>query len=225
VIIAAAVIPQPPALLPGLTGGRITEVEELRTAAVNALAWTIAQEPDLIIALADDGVSRIWPDETPIDRSGYLGTATRTPVLPLGLSVLRSLLPATAGARLQTVAADLETIAATAAEIAAAAPRVALVVAADGSARRGLKAPGYIDARAIDHDAHLAQCLRTGDAAGLAALDRHLAAELLSRGATSLRVLGTAVGEQVIEAELDYAADPFGVFYAVARWRVSPARR
>jgi hypothetical protein len=224
VIIAAAVIPQPPALLPGLTGGRITEVEELRAAAVNALAWTIAQEPDLIIALADDGVSRIWPDETPIDRSGYLGTATRTPVLPLGLSVLRSLLPATARARLQTVA-DLETIAATAAEIAAAAPRVALVVAADGSARRGPKAPGYIDARAVDHDAHLAQCLRAGDAAGLAGLDRQLAAELLSRGTTSLRVLGTAVGQQVIEAELDYAADPFGVFYAVARWRVTPPAR
>ncbi len=194
----------------------------MRTAAVNALAWTIAQEPDLIVALADDRVSRIWPDETPIDRSGYLGAATPAPVLPLGLSVVRSLLPATSRARLQTVAADLDSIDALAAEINGAASRVALIVAADGTARRGLKAPGYIDARAADYDAQLAWCLSTGDAAGLADLDRHLAADLLSRGTTSLRVLGAAVGGQVIEAELDYAADPFGVFYAIARWRTAP---
>ena len=76
---------------------------------------------------------------------------------------------------------------------------VALIVAADGSARRGLKAPGYIDPRAADYDAQLAWCLSSGDAAGLADLDRHLAAELLSRGTTSLQRL------QSLAAELESA--------------------
>lgn len=92
-----------------------------------------------------------------------------------------------------------------------------LLVVADGSARRGERAPGHLDERAHDFDAAITEALRTGDLATLRGLDLGLAAELLVAGAPVLRELGKRL-TGVTEAHLDYAADPFGVQYWVARW-------
>ncbi|MDP3967392.1 MAG: hypothetical protein Q8Q02_03865 [Nocardioides sp.] len=97
----------------------------------------------------------------------------------------------------------------------------ALLVAGDGSARRGEKAPGHLDERAAPYDAVVEEALREGDAVTLASLDLDLGAELLAAGAPVLRALGDAVlasGRAVQTADLAYADDPFGVRYWVARW-------
>ena len=96
-----------------------------------------------------------------------------------------------------------------------------LLVAGDGSARRGEKAPGHLDERAAPYDAVVEEALRDGDAVTLASLDLGLGTELLAAGAPVLRALGDAVlasGRAVQTADLAYADDPFGVRYWVARW-------
>ncbi|MGH3413856.1 MAG: hypothetical protein ACRDPH_12330 [Marmoricola sp.] len=92
-----------------------------------------------------------------------------------------------------------------------------LVVAADGSARRGEKAPGHLDPRAFDFDEGVRKALDEGEAATLRGLDLDLALELLALGAPALRRLGELLPEPR-SAELLYHDDPFGVAYWVARW-------
>lgn len=99
----------------------------------------------------------------------------------------------------------------------------ALLVAGDGSARRGEKAPGHLDERAAPYDAVIEEALRDGDALTLSSLDLDLGVELLAAGAPVLRALGEAVlasGRAVASTDLAYADDPFGVRYWVARWEL-----
>lgn len=92
-----------------------------------------------------------------------------------------------------------------------------LLVPADGSARRGEKAPGHLDERAFELDDRITKALGDGDGAALAGLDQRLAAELLAAGAPALAALARAMPAPTT-AELLYADDPFGVAYWVARW-------
>lgn len=93
-----------------------------------------------------------------------------------------------------------------------------LLVVADGSARRGEKAPGHLDERATGFDAAIDAALRQGDPAALVRLDEALGAELLARGVPAFRALGAQVGDRPVRAQVDYADDPFGVQYWVVRW-------
>lgn len=103
----------------------------------------------------------------------------------------------------------------------ALAPDDAILVVGDGSARRTEKAPGHLDDRAEAFDAAIAAALRTGDLAGLAALDPGLAAELLCAGAPLWRWLAAALdGRAVSEAELLAETAPYGVAYFAASWRM-----
>jgi hypothetical protein len=101
-----------------------------------------------------------------------------------------------------------------------AGPRTALLVMGDGSARRGAKAPGYVDDRAHELDQRAADALATGDADALAAIDPAVAAELLVAGRAAWQVLAGALGSKRADARLLHADDPFGVLYLVATWRV-----
>ncbi|MEV4317180.1 hypothetical protein [Actinocrispum sp. NPDC049592] len=95
--------------------------------------------------------------------------------------------------------------------------RTALLVMADGSASRSLKAPGYLDARAHEFDAGVVRALACGDSDALLGLDSGLADELLMQGRAALQVLGAAV-PSVRVAEVRHQEDPFGVLYFVAFW-------
>jgi hypothetical protein len=95
-----------------------------------------------------------------------------------------------------------------------------LLVVADGSARRGEKAPGHLDERAFALDAAIDTALRQGDPAALAVLDEALGAQLMAAGVPAFRALGALVGERRARAQVDYADDPFGVQYWVVRWEL-----
>ena len=116
--------------------------------------------------------------------------------------------------------ATREDVARLADALAARPGRTGVLVLGDGSARRGEKAPGYLDQRAFPFDDALAEALADGDASMLAALDVGLAAELMVLGAAAFRLLG-AVGLREsgpAQARLTYRDDPFGVSYFVATW-------
>ena len=104
--------------------------------------------------------------------------------------------------------------------------RVALLVMADGSAKRSTSAPGFLDERAEAHDARIAAALEAGDAETLASLDVALGDELWAAGVPALRTLGQLTLGQThkcadVAARLRVDVAPFGVGYWVADWMLS----
>jgi len=122
------------------------------------------------------------------------------------------------GRHLQSVGEDAPSSACAAlgSRLAAAAPRMALLVMADGSARRSRRAPGYLDPRARPFDAEVGHAIRDGDMAALLALDGGLAAELLATGRPAWQVLAGAMTGHRPSCQIRYDDDPFGVAYLVA---------
>jgi hypothetical protein len=207
VIVAVAGCPNPPLLLPGITGGPVAEVEQLRAACLTAVAELLGAGPSRVVLVG--------------------AAASGEPDKPLSLVIGRLLLQE-AGCRLPiehlVLAADSPPADCLAAGRALAAREPAtgttgLLVMADGSARRSVKAPGYLDPRAAGFDSSVEQCLRSGRLAGLAELDAVLAAELLVAGRAAWQVLAGAVGTVAGTSRLHYSDDPFGVWYPVYSWQ------
>jgi hypothetical protein len=96
-----------------------------------------------------------------------------------------------------------------------------LLVVANGSARRGEKAPGHLDARSFEFDQQLEAALGTGDAAALGAIDKALGDELLAEGLEAMRSLASFADAHVTPTML-YAGDPYGVRYWVVTWECAP---
>jgi hypothetical protein len=239
VLVAAAVCPHPPLLVPQVAGAAAAELDGLRDACRQALRGLAEARPDLLVAVGAGAVTRrhdagtagsLRPFGVPVGVT--LGAVpsgpSLAPVLPLSLTVAAWLLDASRyPARAQVVglevaeAASPEECTALGARLAEQAPRVAMLVMADGSARRGPAAPGYADPRSVPLDDTLAAALAAGDSDPLAALDPALAADLLVQGRPALQVLaGAAVGRswrgRVLAAE-----DRYGVAYLVATWTPS----
>lgn len=95
---------------------------------------------------------------------------------------------------------------------------VAVLAMGDGSARRSVKAPGYLDDAAGPFDAAVARALEAGDARALHALDPEEGERLLAEGVPVWRAVGAALADRSISARLHHDAAPFGVGYPVASW-------
>lgn len=203
-IVGAVSCPQPPVLLPGMTGRPVAEVETLRAACVAAVAELLAAGPERIVLIG--GRANAEPGDRP----------------PLSIEVGRLLLADYLGPLDELVVAgdaDTEHCLRLGRELAASANRpTGLLVLADGSARRGLKAPGYLDDRAAPFDAAIEAALAGGDPTGLAALDAVLAEELLVAGRAAWQVLAGATEGRRYRAAVSYSDDPFGVWYPVSSW-------
>jgi hypothetical protein len=225
VLVSAAVCPHPPLLLPGLTGSADVAAD-LRTACLAAVEEIVRSRPDRVVVVGGAGTTAAWDPRTPVDPSPYGGTAARVGALgsrlPLSLQVARVLLDASSwrgDVALQGIAMDAPSIECTklGADLVADG-RTALLVMGDGSARRGPKAPGYVDDRAHDFDARVVEALAAGDAAALSALDPVTAAELMVAGRAAWQVLAGALGAGRATGRVLHADDPFGVLYLVATW-------
>jgi hypothetical protein len=195
-------------LLPGITGGPVAEVEELRSACLAAIGVLLAAGPSRVVLVGGTGPAEADPLSIVIGRQLLAEAGCRQPIEHL--VVAHDSPPADclrAGQRL-----------------AAGDGRTGLLVMGDGSARRSLKAPGYLDARAAPFDEEVQACLESGRLAGLADLDPVLAAELLVAGRAAWQVLagaigaGAAAGSSTGSSRLHYSGDPFGVWYPVFSW-------
>jgi hypothetical protein len=236
-IAAAAICPCPPLLIRELTGQ--TEVlPELRAACAAAVARLAAAAPDILVVVGQAEETARWPAAGRLDVAAYgpgAGAVGRLPGLPLSLGV---------GARLLDEAGyagpcAFHSVAALArpaeclrlgGEIAASAPRVALLAMGDGSARRSVAAPGYLDERAAPFDAAVERAVRDGDLAALAAVDPQLAVDLLAGGRPAWQVLAGAFsglpaaaataaagsGPGRLGTDILYSEAPLGVAYLVA---------
>jgi hypothetical protein len=233
-LVAAAVCPCPPLLVPQVAAGAAAELADARTACSDALAVLAAARPDRLVVVGPAGPEggRAYPQGT---RGSFRGVGVDLDVrlgpgdqggddLPAALAVAGWLLEHTdwsgspvAGLAVETGLAVDRCLAA-GRELAASAGRVALLVMGDGSACRTLKAPGYLDERAAEFDAAVGRALGTADTAALAALDPGTAHELLVAGRAPWQVLAGAAGGAELEGRLLYEEAPYGVGYFVAAW-------
>jgi len=231
VLVAAAVCPHPPVLVPELAAGAAAELDGLRAACDAAVASLLEVEADLLVVVGDAPAVGPWPEDAwgsfaPYGVDVAVGAGAGPPTLPLSLLAGRWLLGR--GRRelppilLFGVSADVEAerAAQLGATLAERAPRVALLAMGDASGRRTPK-PGYLDPRAEPYDAQVAAALRDADPDALLHLDADLSAQLLAQGRATWQVLAGAATGGAWVGDLTYAEAPYGVCYLVATW--SPA--
>ena len=224
-ITAAALCPSPPLLHPAVTG-RDPVLPELRAACAEVAGRLARDEPELIIVIGPADATGAWDTGSRLDPSRYAPGIARTGrrLLPLSLG-LGAMLLDQAGYRrpgvLQAVSSDepAEACVRLGAELAGSGRRTALLVMGDGSARRTLKAPGYLDPRAAAFDATIESAVRDGELIRLRRLDEKLARELMVTGRPAWQVLAGALGARQPVTEVLYCDAPFGVGYLVTYLR------
>lgn len=217
-LVAAAVCPHPPLLVPELGVGLGPEIETLRAECASVVHRLQAAEPDLLFVVGANGgliatSFAPWGADVQVDIPE-----------PLPLSVLVGGYLTRGSQRSFAVvdpAGGSDDCAALGAELAAVAERVAMLVMGDGSARHDEKAPGYIDPRAPEWDKSVHSALANGDTSALLGLDPHLADELLCVGRPAWQVLAGAAGETAIAHASASLFLLFGVGYHVAHWDVT----
>jgi hypothetical protein len=229
VLVAAAVCPHPPLLVPELAAGAAAELDGLRAACDAAVASVLAADADQLVVVGDGPVTSPLPSVAWGSLASYgvdivVGTPDGPPTLPLSLTIGRWLLDLQASAPTDPVFfrvsadADAPRCASLGADLAERAPRVAMLVMGDASARRSLKGPGYLDERAAPYDEAVARALADADTAALLALDPALSAELLVAGRAAWQVLAGAAEGGSWSAAVTYDEAPYGVTYLVATW-------
>lgn len=239
-LVAAAVCPCPPLLVPEVAAGAAPELDAARTACLDAVGVLAASRPDLLVVVgpAEGGSAGPCPAGAHGSFRGFgvaldvtLGPAVRdAPERPLpgSLAVGAWLLERArwAGAPVEGLAVDRRSPAAECVRagegLAVRADRVALLVMGDGSACRTLKAPGYLDERAEAFDARATAALGSADLAALDALDETLGHELKAAGRAPWQLLGGAARGAGLGGRLLYEAAPYGVGYTVATGPRSP---
>jgi hypothetical protein len=239
-LVAAAVCPHPPVLVPEVAAGAAGELAPLREAcdrAVGVLRAAGAAGAARVVLVGGGPATRAYERPYRADFRPWGADVTATlgepaadapdadaPALPLSLAIGVWLLARTGAGRTPmwtavTVAADTPPAecAALGARLVADGP-CALLVLGDGSACRGVKAPGYDDPRAGPFDATVVRALAAADPDALLALDPGLAAELRVVGRAPWQVLAGAAGGGVFRGAVTYDAAPYGVQYVVASW-------
>jgi hypothetical protein len=246
-LVAAAVCPCPPLLVPDVAAGAAPELDAARTACTDALGVLAASRPDLLVVVgpAEESGRGPHPEGTRGSFSGFgvdldvrLGrpaaadagpdsAANREAAereLPPSLAVAAWLLERTGWSDAPVeglgVGEPLETERCIKAgeHIGGRAERVAVLVMGDASACRTLKAPGYLDERAADFDAEIARALGSADVEALKTLDTALAHELKVAGRAPWQVLAGAAAGAGLGGALLYDDAPYGVGYVVAAW-------
>ncbi|UUU25352.1 class III extradiol dioxygenase subunit B-like domain-containing protein [Streptomyces sp. DSM 40750] len=234
-LVAAAVCPCPPLLVPAVAAGAAPELDPVRDACADALGVLAAARPDRLVVVGAAEPGGPYPEgsrgsfrgfgvdlDVRLGRGG--GTASPEARLPASLVVAAWLLDRTDWAHAPVEGLGVgeplavERCIQIGRDIAGSAERVALLVMGDGSACRTLKAPGYLDDRAAGFDAEIARALAAADIAALKALDTGLAREMQASGRAPWQILAGAAEEAGLGGSLLYDDAPYGVGYLVAAW-------
>ncbi|MEV0526545.1 class III extradiol dioxygenase subunit B-like domain-containing protein [Streptomyces sp. NPDC050439] len=241
-LVAAAVCPCPPLLVPEVAAGAAPELDAARAACTDAIGVLAAARADRLVVVGPAGEGGRGPHPQGArgsfrgfgvdldvrlgisDRHGLSDHEATERVLPPSLAVAAWLLDRTewSAAPLEGLGVgeplEAERCIQVGRDIAAGADRVALLVMGDASACRTLKAPGYLDERAAGFDAEVARALGAADVEALKALDEELAYELKAAGRAPWQVLAGAAEGAGLSGELLYEDAPYGVGYLVSTW-------
>jgi hypothetical protein len=225
--LAVAFCPSPPLLLPAVEGRADGVTAALRRACADAVAAMLAVGPEVVIVVGAGAVDGIRFGAGDAGSLANLGVAAEFPFegrvrpggrrLPLAHTVGAWLLDEAgyAGTRVGLAPGEVG-------ELLRNLPGpVGVLAVADGSARRSVKAPGYLDEAAAPFDAVVAAALGSGDATALAGLDPVEGERLLAAGVPTWRAVGAALAGRNVTARLRHDEAPFGVGYLVADWVVT----
>lgn len=201
-------------IIPEVAADAADDLASLRSACDAAISTILSGDPDRVVVI---GAGQLDGDRdesagatlAPYGVDLHVGGAGTE--LPLSLAIGSWLLDRAGWAGVRTYSTGMPDI----------TGRVALLVMADGSAKRSTTAPGFFDDRAEAFDASIAAALAVGDAETLASLDLELGAELWAAGTPALRTLGQMTRDAGIAANLRVDVAPFGVGYWVADWMIS----
>ncbi|HEU4543523.1 MAG TPA: class III extradiol dioxygenase subunit B-like domain-containing protein [Jiangellaceae bacterium] len=230
-LVAAAVCPHPPGIVPELATGAADELAELRRACTVALDAIEFAAPEVLVIVGTGDATRTVPPGSTGSFASY-GKDIRTTLgsgdagddaLALPLLVGAWLLDRHGWAgpvRGALVAHDapVEVCVALGTEIAESADRVGMLVMGDGAACRTAHAPRPFDPRGEEFDRSVIAALDSGEPAGLVALDPAQARDVSAAGRAAWQVLAGAAGEAIFDAEILYDRAPYGVGYFVAVW-------
>ena len=210
-ISAVAFCPHPPLLRPGIATGSEIETQSLRSACNTAIDRLIGTSPNQLLVLGTDGPLVDWqgfvprlidPDSRPMPLSLQVGAwLLSTHSLgcePSYIAIRPDGEPVTPWPNLSA--------------------STALLVMGDGSARRSLKGPGYLDDRAEPFDDSVVKALADGAAQSLADLDLELADVLLAAGAPAWVAAAKLLRTGRWRGDVLYTDAPYGVMYTVATW-------
>jgi len=225
--VAVAFCPSPPLLLPDVEGREAPETAELRRACAHAVDRMLSQRPEVVVVVGsgapagvrfgagDRGSLRGFGVDREIAFDGRVRPEGRE--LPLAHTVGGWLLDEAgfSGARVGVGPEDLGQL------MRDLPTPLGVLAMGDGSARRTVKAPGYLDDAAAPFDSAVAAALATGDAAALAAIEVAEGDRLLAAGAATWQAVGTALRGRDVVASLHLDVAPFGVGYLVADWVVA----
>ncbi|WP_371576425.1 class III extradiol dioxygenase subunit B-like domain-containing protein [Streptomyces sp. NBC_01314] len=236
-LVAAAVCPCPPLLVPEVAAGAAPEMSTARDACAEVLGVLAAARPDRLVVVGPAERDGRHPQgsrgsfrgfgvdlDVRLGRGGTTDPAPSQATLPASLAVAARLLDRVGWADTPVEglgvggSRSVERCVQAGRDIAGSAERVALLVMGDGSACRTLKAPGYLDDRAVGFDAEIARALAAVDIAALQALDAGLARELQASGRAPWQVLAGAAESATLGGSLLYDDAPYGVGYLVAVW-------
>jgi hypothetical protein len=215
VLVAAAICPHPPLLVPELAAGAAGEMDDVRRGCADAVAAVWSARPDVVFVVGVDAGLRAqsfapWGAPVAVDVPEPLP-------LPhlLGAWLTR-------GRNRSFVVVEDELAppecVVLGAELGEAATRVGLIVMGDGSARHSEKAPGYLDERAAGFDRSVDEAFARADVDALLALDPLLARELMVAGRAPWQVLAGAARDLPKPTVSAAFAAPYGVGYHVVAW-------
>jgi len=243
-LIAGAVCPHPPLLIPAALGAAASAPPaELRKVAEAAL-WavrTLAQARPSLITVVGSGPAGQEFGAVAAGSLREFGVPVTVgagePVLPLSLTVGPWLLEQAglAGGTRERAQRRGEALPAVAfqavgehtapgacrtlgAVLAERAPRVALLAMGDASARRARQAPEQHDPAAQEYDEEIAEALAAADTRWLGKLDPARDGELVVAGRAAWQVLAGAAGGRRLHGRLLCMTAPYGVTYLVASW-------
>jgi len=215
-LIAAAVCPHPPLLVPEVTGASdpgVRELRRLRATCREAVAVLLGAAPDLLVVVGGAGHTAEYP---PAAGGSLLDfavpfTAGGDPGLPLSLTIGKWLLAGAApggppaawwGIAPDTPPAECQRLGE---RLAGLAPRVALLAVGDGPARRARAAPLAADPEADRYDDRVAGALAAAGVTDQADVDLWTAIQM---GLTAQQLANDPGGRRFADL-LDPAIDMF----------------
>lgn len=231
-LVAAAVLPHPPLLVPALAAGAAGELDGLRASCAKALDAVLASASTHLIVVAGGGErATLGPGArgslagfgVPVEAAVPGATPTGEPVLPLAATIGCWLLDQ----RTVTCPVSVEVVpermaprdaAALGAGLAASHDRVAVVAMGDGSAALTARAPGYLVAGAADWQDEVERLVGAADLAGIGELTVEDAERYRAAGRAAWQVLAGAAAGASWHGALLAAEAPYGVGYVVAAW-------
>lgn len=231
-LVAAAVLPHPPLLVPALAAGAAGELDGLRATCAKALDAVLASAPTHLVVVAGGSQRATFGPGARGSLAGFgvpVETAvpgvapTGEPVLPLAATVGCWLLDR----RTVTCPVTVEVVpermaprdaASLGAELAASHDHVAVVAMGDGSAALTERAPGYLVPGAADWQAEVERLVGAADVSGIGELTVDDAERYRAAGRAAWQVLAGAAAGASWHGVLLAAEAPYGVGYLVASW-------